>query len=241
MRRKPCAASSSRWRSAAAEGVEPELGAGGAGRVGVAEQAGGLLPRPGPVGGCGGSLALLPAVAGRFAQQLQESNPNSAQAARDVSVSLNKLGDFYLARGQSGDAEEALRCFQQSLAIASSCGSRTRTRRRRRGTCRCRSRSWGTFYLSRGQAGDAEEALRCFQRVAGRSAQQLRESNPNSAQAARDVSVSLERAGRLLPRPGPVRGCGGSLALLPAVAGDPAAAGESNPNSARRRGTCRCR
>ena len=41
----------------------------------------------------------------RIAQQLFEANPNSAQAARDVSVSLNKLGDFYLSRGQAGDAE----------------------------------------------------------------------------------------------------------------------------------------
>jgi hypothetical protein len=67
--------------------------------------------------------------------------PIDARLQRDVSVSLTKLGDFYVARGQAGDAEEALRCFQQSLATV----------------------------------------------------QQLREANPNSAQAARDMLVSLER------------------------------------------------
>ena len=40
---------------------------------------------------------------------LLKQNPDSAQAARDVSVSLNKLGDFLAQRGQPGDAERALR------------------------------------------------------------------------------------------------------------------------------------
>lgn len=35
----------------------------------------------------------------------------------DVSVSLNKLGDLYLRRGQRDDAAEAVRCFQESLAV----------------------------------------------------------------------------------------------------------------------------
>jgi len=56
-------------------------------------------------------------------------------------VSLNKLGDFYLARGKSGDAELALVQFEESLRID----------------------------------------------------KQLAEANPNSAQALRDLSVSLER------------------------------------------------
>ena len=74
-------------------------------------------------------------------QQLHHDNPNSAQAARDLSVSLEKLGDFFLARGQQGDAESALKHFQQSL----------------------------------------------------NTRQQLHHDNPNSAQAARDLSVSLEK------------------------------------------------
>ena len=48
---------------------------------------------------------------------LYESNPNSAQAARDFSVSLDCLGNFYLSRGQSGDAELALGCFMRSLRL----------------------------------------------------------------------------------------------------------------------------
>jgi tetratricopeptide (TPR) repeat protein len=48
-------------------------------------------------------------------QRLHEANPNDAQAARDLSVSLNKLGDFYLRRGLQGDADKALKAFQDSL------------------------------------------------------------------------------------------------------------------------------
>jgi tetratricopeptide (TPR) repeat protein len=46
------------------------------------------------------------------------ANPESAQAARDVSVSLNKLADFLASRGQPGDAEQALGHYQRSLEVA---------------------------------------------------------------------------------------------------------------------------
>ena len=61
-------------------------------------------------------------------------------------MSLNKLGDFYLARGKSGDAELALVQFEESLDIR----------------------------------------------------KQIAEANPNSAQALRDLLVSLERMSDVL-------------------------------------------
>jgi hypothetical protein len=72
---------------------------------------------------------------------LHDANPADAQAARDLSVSLNKLGDFFLRRGQDGDASRALEHYHDSLKIA----------------------------------------------------QALHDANPADAQAARDLSVSLER------------------------------------------------
>ncbi|MCO6456985.1 MAG: toll/interleukin-1 receptor domain-containing protein, partial [Pirellulaceae bacterium] len=71
-------------------------------------------------------------------EQLLRDNPQSAQAARDVSVSLNKLADFLARRGQPGDATQALEHYQRSLEVR----------------------------------------------------EQLLRDNPQSAQAARDVSVS---------------------------------------------------
>ncbi|MBX7169186.1 MAG: toll/interleukin-1 receptor domain-containing protein, partial [Pirellulales bacterium] len=129
-----------------------------------------------------------------IAEDLQRANPGSAAAARDVSVSLNKLGDFYLARGQAGDAEEALRCFQQSLEL------REQLQRANPGSAAAARdvsvslNKLGGFYLARGQAGDAEEALRCFQQSL-EIAEDLQRANPGSAAAARDVSVSLNKLG----------------------------------------------
>ena len=49
------------------------------------------------------------------AERLHQANPNDAQAARDLSVSLNKLGDFFLRRGLEGDADRALKAYEDSL------------------------------------------------------------------------------------------------------------------------------
>ena len=46
-------------------------------------------------------------------ERLYAQNPNDAQAARDVSVSLNALGDFYVRRGERGDAGRALESYQR--------------------------------------------------------------------------------------------------------------------------------
>jgi tetratricopeptide (TPR) repeat protein len=50
-------------------------------------------------------------------EKLLRDNPDSAQAARDVSVSLERLGDFLARRGQPGDAEQALAHYQRSLEV----------------------------------------------------------------------------------------------------------------------------
>ncbi|MEO1276885.1 MAG: hypothetical protein AAFV96_16435, partial [Pseudomonadota bacterium] len=72
-------------------------------------------------------------------RRLHEANPDDAQAARALSVSYERLGDFFLRRGQSGDADRALKAYEDSLEIA----------------------------------------------------ERLHEANPDDAQAARDLSVSL--------------------------------------------------
>ena len=51
-----------------------------------------------------------------MAQRLYEQNPQDRAAARDLSVSLNNLGDFYLRRWEAGDAGRALEIYQQCHA-----------------------------------------------------------------------------------------------------------------------------
>lgn len=182
-------------------------------------------------------------------ERLLEANPESAEAARDVSVSLERLGDFLARRGQPGDAETALGHYQRSLeirerlrqadpesaraaiAVAISherLGDYQRnfgppdtaaehyqrslevwTRQHEanpasaayaRGMCIPLDRL-GDFLAGRGQPGDAERALGHYQHsLAVR--ERLLGANPESAQAARDVSVSLERLGDFLARRG---------------------------------------
>ena len=129
-----------------------------------------------------------------IARRLAADNPGSAEAARDLSVSLNKLGDFWLRRGQAGDAERALACYEESL------GTRRRLAADNPGSAQAARdlsvslNKLGDFWLRRGQAGDAERALGVYEECAA-TMRRLAADNPGSAQAARDLSVSLDRLG----------------------------------------------
>ena len=100
--------------------------------------------------------ATLAAAGGYFqaaetvVQRLLKAEPDASRSQRDLSVSLNKLGDFLARRGRPGDAEKALGHYERSLEVR-------------------------------------EGLLR---------------DNPQSGQAARDVSVSLDRLGDFLARRG---------------------------------------
>lgn len=59
---------------------------------------------------------LYESALGAYEQALA-ANPESGQAARDVSVSLDRLGDFLASRGQAGDAEKALGYYERSLKV----------------------------------------------------------------------------------------------------------------------------
>jgi hypothetical protein len=52
------------------------------------------------------------------AEQIHAANPQSEFAARDVSVSLEKLADFLASRGLPGDAKKALGHYERDLEIA---------------------------------------------------------------------------------------------------------------------------
>ena len=71
-------------------------------------------------------------------RQGHEANPQDADAARLHSTALSDLGDFYLRRGASGDAERRWRSLRSPCESNSSCTRRTRTRPRRRATSVCR-------------------------------------------------------------------------------------------------------
>ena len=66
-------------------------------------------------------------------RKLAEADPGNAEAQRDLSVSLDKIGDVKL---QAGDRAGALAAYEESLAIAASWPRPTLAMRRRSATCR---------------------------------------------------------------------------------------------------------
>ncbi|WP_395794447.1 DUF4062 domain-containing protein, partial [Aquimonas sp.] len=134
-------------------------------------------------------------------ERLAAANPDSAQAARDVSASVMRLGDFLSRRGQAGDAEQALGHYQRSVEIAERLAAANPDSAQAARDVSVSLERLGDFLSSRGQAGDAEQALGYYQRSL-EVRERLAAANPDSAQAARDVSVSLERLGDFLSRRG---------------------------------------
>ena len=134
-----------------------------------------------------------------FRESLQDQNPQSARAARDVSVSLSKVGDFLSLRGQAGDGEKALENYQRSLEVCERLLEQNPQSAQAARDVSVSLIKVGDFLSRRGQAGDGEKALENYQRSL-EVCERLLEQNPQSAEAARDVSVSLERVGDSLLR-----------------------------------------
>lgn len=137
----------------------------------------------------------------RIAENLLAEEPGDAQARRDLSVTLNMLGDAYLRRSGAGDLERAHEMLERSLRIregllAGAPGSAEATR-----DLSIALNNLGDFHLRRAATGDLELALGFFERDLALS-EALRAKNPESADASRDVAISLERLGDLYARRG---------------------------------------
>jgi tetratricopeptide (TPR) repeat protein len=125
----------------------------------------------------------------RTLKGLFEANPNSAQAATDVAISNERLGDF---QRDLGETDAAFNHYTRSFELWDSLRkANPESAHFAKGICVPINRL-GDFYRARGQAGDAERALTQFEESL-QIRKQLFEANPNSAQAARDLLVSQER------------------------------------------------
>jgi tetratricopeptide (TPR) repeat protein len=132
-----------------------------------------------------------------MSERLLQSNPESAEAARDVAGSLDRLADLLTRRGQAGDAEQALGYSNRSLEMSERLlQSNPESAQAARDVAASLDRL-ADLLTRRGQPGDAEQALGYSNRSLEMSERQL-QANPESAQAARDVALSLERLAHLL-------------------------------------------
>ena len=123
-------------------------------------------------------------------ESLLKANPGSAQAARDVSISLGRLGDFLATRGRPGDADQALKYFTRSLELAESLLKANHDSAQAARDVSVSLNHLGAFLAARPAEG-CRAALKHFTRSL-EIRELLLKANHDSAQAARDFSVSLE-------------------------------------------------
>ena len=136
-----------------------------------------------------------------ISERLLAANPESAQAARDVSVSLNKLADFLANRGLAGDADKALSYYQRGLDVAERLLADNPESALAARDVSVNLNTLADFLANRGLAGDADKALSCYQRGLD-VRERLLAANPESGEAARDVSVSLNKLADFLANRG---------------------------------------
>ncbi len=140
-------------------------------------------------GDVGTRIALLD-IARMSHERLTTAAPDSAEFARDLSMSYLKLGDLQFKLGKP---PEALRYYQQSLSIAEEL-------RKRAPDSAEFARDLSVSYSRLGdlqlKLGKPPEALRYYQQDIS-IAEELRKRSPDSAEFARDLSVSYSRLGDL--------------------------------------------
>ncbi len=187
-------------KSAKGSRTQPGLGAGRRDVSVSLERLGGFLAHRGQPGDAEEALRHFTRCL-EIREGLLKRNPDSAQAASDVSLSVKDLGDFLAQRGQLGDAEQGLRHYARSLEISEGLLKRNPDSAQAAHGVSVSLEMFGDLLAQRGQPGDAEEALRHFTRCL-EIRDGLLKRNPDSAQAARGVSFSLDRLGNFLAQRG---------------------------------------
>jgi eukaryotic-like serine/threonine-protein kinase len=132
-------------------------------------------------------------------RKLAAQDQGNAQAQRNVSVSLKKVGDVKL---QEGDLAGALAAYQESLDIDRKLAAQDQgNAQAQRDVAVCLNKL-GEVKL---QKGDVAGALAAYQESLDID-RKLAAQDPGNAQAQRDVSLSLDRLGDLKLQKGDVAG-----------------------------------
>jgi tetratricopeptide (TPR) repeat protein len=130
-------------------------------------------------------------------ERLLAGSPNSTEANRDVSVSLNKIGDYLTVRGQAGDLDLAFSHYTRALELARRISQAYPTSNDYARDVSVSLGKLGALLMLRDHAGDGALALDYFLESL-KIAESLYSAAPGSVQTARDVSIGLERLGDFL-------------------------------------------
>jgi tetratricopeptide (TPR) repeat protein len=135
----------------------------------------------------------------QLARRLAEADPRSPQAQRDLSVSLERLGD---AQVKQGDSQGALASFREALEIhREQAEADPLSAAAQRDLSVCLSKL-GDVQLKQ---GGSQGALASFREALG-ICRQLAQAEPLSAQAQRDLSVLLSKLGDVQLEQGDTKG-----------------------------------
>jgi tetratricopeptide (TPR) repeat protein len=136
-----------------------------------------------------------------LSEGLLRANPDSALDAQNVSVSLIKLADFLVRRGQPGDAEQALRHYTRSLELREGLLKANRNSAPAIRDVSLSLAKLAGFFARRGQPGDVEQAIKHEARSLEMT-EGVWSANRSSADDARAFSLSLTRLANLLVQRG---------------------------------------
>jgi tetratricopeptide (TPR) repeat protein len=163
-----------------------------------------------------------------ISERLAAASPDSALAQRDFAVSLDRFGDFLRDRGLPGDTVQALQHYQRFLEISKRLATANPESAQAQRDVAVSLNKLGDLLSQRGLPGDAELAVRHYQQSL-EIRERLATANPDSAQALRDLMVSLERmAARSARQP---EGANAALCLQTRAAGIALALWQRNPQS----------
>ena len=130
-----------------------------------------------------------------IARKLAAADPGNAEAQRDVSVNLDKLGDVKL---RGGDGPGALAAYQESLDIARKLAAADSGNAEAQRDVSVSLNKLGEVKL---RAGDGPGALTAYQESLD-IRRKLAAADPSHAEAQRDVSLSFIRLGDMKLRAG---------------------------------------
>jgi tetratricopeptide (TPR) repeat protein len=139
-----------------------------------------------------------------ISEGLLKRDPDSGEAARDVSVTLDKVGDLLSERGRTGDADQALKYYTRALDLSEGLLKRDPDSGRAAHDVSQTLDRLGNLLSERGQAGDADQALKYYTRDL-ELGEGLLKRDPDSGETAREVSIAFGKLGDFLSargRPG---------------------------------------
>ena len=132
-----------------------------------------------------------------LSESLHKAEPDSAEAMRDLAAALERLGTFLFEREDDGDSAAALANFTRSLELREAVLKKTPDSEDASREVSIGLEKLADFLIEYGGENDSEKILanlnRCLE-----IREVLMKANPTSAQAARDLSVALNKLGDYL-------------------------------------------